>query len=206
MVYQQRVELIDDWGNRRTARRITVKLDKPTEDGDTEIHILTNLPNRVNAKEIAELYRRRWRLEGAFCELATALHCEISTLGYPPAALFAFGLGLLAYNILSVTRTALARVHGEGAIDDISAYYVADELRGMMRGMMVAISDDRWQRQFGTLSPRQMANVLVELARRVDLECFRKHRRGPKKPTPKRTRYKRKTHVSTARILAEARR
>jgi len=133
------------------------------------------------------------------------LHCEIGSLGYPPAALFAFGIGLVAYNILSVVRTALAAAHGESCLDDISAYYVADEMRGMMRGMMVAIGTDRWQRQFSQLTARQMANLLVALARRVKLDRFRKHRRGPKKPRPKRTRFKGKPHVSTARILAESR-
>lgn len=147
----------------------------------------------------------RWTVEGAFGELATALHCEIRSLGYPPAALFAFGVGLVAYNILSVVRTALAAAHGEACLHDISAYYVADEIRGMMRGMMIVISDEQWQRQFGTRSARQMSNILVTLAKRVDLACFCKHRRGPKKPTPKRTKFKRKGHVSTARILAESR-
>ena len=205
MVYQQRVDLIDDWGNRLTVRRITIMLDQPTEDGDTEIHLFTNLPNRVKATRIAEAYRGRWTVEGAFGELATALNCEIVSLGYPPAALFAFGVGLVAYNILSVARTALAAAHGEECLDDISAYYVADEIRGMMRGMTVVISNEQWQRQFGRQSARQMSNVLVALATRVDLACFRKHRRGPKKPRPKRTRFKRKGHVSTARILAESR-
>jgi len=205
MVYQQRVDLIDDWGNRLTVRRITIMLDQPTEDGDTEIHLFTNLPNRVKATRIAEAYRGRWTVEGAFGELATALNCEIVSLGYPPAALFAFGVGLVAYNILSVARTALAAAHGEECLDDISAYYVADEIRGMMRGMLVVISDERWQRQFGQRSARQMANILVALAKRVDLACFRKHRRGPKKPRPKRTRFKRKGHVSTARVLAASR-
>jgi len=205
VVYQERVDLIDHWGNRLSARRITIKLNEPTEEGDTEIHILTNLPNRVKGTRIAEAYHGRWKLEAAFGELATALHCEIPSLGYPPAALFAFGVGLVAYNILSVVRTALAAAHGEACLDTISAYYVADEIRGMMRGMMVAISDDHWQRQFGKLSAHQMANVLAELAKRVDLACFRKHPRGPKKPKPKRTKFKRQTHVSTARILAESR-
>lgn len=205
MVYQQRVELIDDWGNRLSVRRITIKLDQPTEDGDTEIHILTNLPNRVKATRVAEAYRGRWKVEGAFGELATALHCEIGSLGYPPAALFAFGVGLVAYNILSVVRTALAAAHGEACLDDISAYYVADEIRGMMRGMMVAISDEHWQRQFGKRTAQQMRNLLVVLAKRVNLECFRKHPRGPKKPRPQRTKFKRQTHVSTACVLAESR-
>jgi IS4 transposase len=205
MVYQQRVEIIDKWGTRLSVRRITIKLDEPTEDGDTEIRILTNLPNRVKATRIAEAYRGRWKLEGAFGELATALHCEISSLGYPPAALFAFGMGLVAYNILSVVRTAMAAAHGEESVDDISAYYVADDIRGMMRGMMVAISDKHWQRQFGKRTEHQMANVLLALAKQVDMESYRKDRRGPKKPRPKRTKFKGKTHVSTARILAASR-
>jgi hypothetical protein len=204
VVYQQRVEIIDDWGSRVSVRRITIKLDTPTEDGDTEIHLLTNLPNRVKASRIAQAYRGRWKLEGAFCELATALHCEISGLGYPPAALFAFGVGLMAYNILSVVRSALAAAHGE-AVDDISAYYVADEVRGMMRGMMVAIPNEHWERQFGRRTPHQLANLLLHLAKQVDLECFRKHRRGSKKPPTPRSRYKRQPHVSTARILMASR-
>ena len=159
----------------------------------------------MKATRIAEAYRGRWKVEGAFGELATALHCEIKSLGYPPAALFAFGIGLVAYNILSVVRSALAAAHGEERLEEISAYYVADEIRGMMRGMMVAIPDEHWRRQFGKRTAHQMANILLTLARRVDLECFRKHRRGPKKPRPKRTKFKKQTHVSTAQILAEAR-
>ena len=205
MVYQQCVDLIDAWGNRLRVRRLTIKLDQPTEDGDTEIHLFTNLPNRVKARRITEVYHGRWSIEGAFGELAMALNCEIRSLGYPPAALFAFGVGLVAYNILSVVRTALAAAHGEDCLDEISAYYVADEIRGMMRGMTVVISNEQWQRQFGTRSARQMANLLVALAKRVDLACFQKHRRGPKKPVPKRTKFKGKGHVSTGRVLAESR-
>jgi IS4 transposase len=205
MVYEQEVEIVDDWGETLQVRRITIKLDQPTEDGDTEVHIFTNLPKRVRATRVADAYRGRWNIEGAFGELATALHCEISSLGYPPAALFSFGIGLIAYNMLSTVRIALAASHGEECLDDISAYYVADEIRGMMRGMMVAIPHEKWQRQFRTLTPRQMANLLVALAKRVNLKCFRKYRRGPKKPPPPRKRHKRKPHVSTARVLATSR-
>jgi len=204
-VYEQRVELIDDWENRLCVRRITVRLEEPTQDGDTEIHLLTNLPVRVRATRIAQVYRGRWKLEGAFGELATALHCEIARLGYPPAALFAFGMGLVAYNVLSLVRTSLAAAHGEACLDEISAYYVTDEIRGMMRGMLVAIPDSLWERQFARLTPRQMAQLLIRLAEHVNLACFQKHRRGPKKPRPKRTKYKGQPHVSTARILAQSR-
>jgi len=205
VVYEQRVELYDKWGERLSVRRITIRLDEPTEDGDMEIHIFTNLPKRVKATQITEVYRGRWKLEGAFGELATALDCEIRSLGYPPAALFAFAVGILAYNILSVVRTSLAAAHGEKCLEQISAYYLTDEIRGMMRGMMVQIPDAHWQRQFGKLSAQQMANVLVAVAKRVNLECFRKHPRGAKKTRPKRTKFKSKTHVATARILNESR-
>lgn len=205
MVYEQAVEIIDDWGEKLRVRRMTIKLDEPTEDGDSEIHVLTNLPKGVRAKRIAEAYRGRWKIEGAFGELATALHCEIASLGYPPAALFSFGIGLIAYNMLCIVRAALAAAHGEECLDEISAYYVADEIRGMMRGMMVAIGPEQWERQFGRLTPRQMANLLMSLAKRVNLKCFRKYRRGPKKPPSPRKKHKRRPHVSTARVLAASR-
>src|ERR1700731_4484078 len=63
-LYEQMVELSGADGQRLRVRRITLKLDKPTRDGDWEIHILTNLPERVaNAKRIAALYQKRWKVE-----------------------------------------------------------------------------------------------------------------------------------------------
>ncbi|WP_200377380.1 hypothetical protein [Thiocystis violacea] len=47
-----------------------------------------------------------------------------------------------------------------------------------------------------------MCTFLLDLASRVDLAAWRKSKRGPKKaPTP-RTKYKGKTHISTAKVLA----
>jgi len=34
---------VDGLGERLPVRRITIQLDEPTEDGDKEIHLLTNL-------------------------------------------------------------------------------------------------------------------------------------------------------------------
>jgi IS4 transposase len=61
-----------------------------TRDGDQEIHVLTNLPSKVSAVRVADLYRQSWTLEQAFNELTTHLRCELNTLVYPKAALFAF--------------------------------------------------------------------------------------------------------------------
>jgi len=44
-------------------RRITLVLDKPTREGDPEIHVLSNLPTRVSAQRIADVYRKRWTIE-----------------------------------------------------------------------------------------------------------------------------------------------
>ena len=48
-VYEQRLRLRGEERQVIEVRRITVVLDKPTRDGDTEIHILTNLPAREGA-------------------------------------------------------------------------------------------------------------------------------------------------------------
>jgi Transposase DDE domain len=85
MVYEQTVRIHDDFKNSLEVRRITIVLDEPTEDGDTEIHLLTNLPRKVKAVRIADAYRHRWTIEGAFAELAKTLNSEISSLGYPSA-------------------------------------------------------------------------------------------------------------------------
>ena len=94
-----------------TLRRVTVELDQPTRDGEREIHILSNLPNRITALRIAELYRKRWKIETAFQELAANFAGEIETLGYPRAALFAFCIALTAFNMLSVIRQRVERTH-----------------------------------------------------------------------------------------------
>jgi IS4 transposase len=203
-VYEQPVQTTDEGGNVLPLRRITIELDAPTSDGDTEIHLLSNLPQRVKATKIAEAYRGRWTIEGAFLELATALKSELCSLGYPPAALFGFCLALVAYNVLSVVRAALRSVHGAEKVDrEVSTYYLAEEIGAVTRGMMIAIPSPHWTDAFGNRSAKQMAELLKALAKQVNLHHFRKHRRGPKKPRPKRVFYKRTPHVSTARILAE---
>ena len=55
-IYEQAVLLIDEQSNETlTARRITIQLDRPTKDGDWEIHILTNVPvKKADGVKIAE--------------------------------------------------------------------------------------------------------------------------------------------------------
>jgi hypothetical protein len=44
-----------------------------TRDADQAIHVLTNLPSKVSAVRVADLYRQSWTLEQAFNELTTLL-------------------------------------------------------------------------------------------------------------------------------------
>ena len=118
VVYEQRIRVWDEDGGSHLWRRIVLKLDQPTREGETQIVILTNLPKRsASAQKIARLYRQRWTIERAFQELAEHLNAEINTLGYPPAALFAFCLALVAYNLLAVVKAALRCIHGVEKIE-----------------------------------------------------------------------------------------
>jgi IS4 transposase len=201
-VFEQTIRAANDAGEILILRRVTILLDRPTRDGETELHLLTNVPVKdARAKVIAELYRRRWTIETAFQELEATLNSEINTLGYPKAALFAFCVALVAYNVLSTLKAALRSVHGEEKVaEEVSGYYVADEIQMTRRGMMIAIPEDEWA-VFHDLTPVALADILVRLARSVSLPRFRKHPRGPKKPKPKKQGGAKIKHVATARIL-----
>jgi IS4 transposase len=201
-VFEQTIQATNDAGEILILRRVTVLLDQPTRDGETELHLVTNVPAKdARAKVIAELYRRRWTIETAFQELEATLHGEVNTLGYPKAALFAFCVALVAYNVLSTIKAALRSVHGEEKIaEEVSGYYIADEIEMTHRGMMIAIPEDEWV-VFHDLPSVELANVLVRLAQSVSLPKLRKHPRGPKTPKPKKQSGAKIKHVATAKIL-----
>lgn len=206
MVYEQKAKIIHEDGRSMMVRRVTVKLDEPTRDGDREIHILTNLPKKAaTAIRVAELYRKRWTIETAFAEVAQNLEGEIETLGYPRAALFSFCSALVAFNLLSVVMAALRGAHGIEKVEgNVSVYYMADEVSHTHRGLTIALSDRYWAQTYASLTPDELARELLRIAKTVNLSRYRKHKRGPKKPTQPMSK-KRRNHVSTARVLAEAR-
>jgi hypothetical protein len=201
-VFEQKVKLTNDAGEIFFVRRVTVELDSSTRDGDRIIHILTNLPAEdADAIAVARMYRGRWTLETAFQELEAALNGEINTLGYPKAALFAFSVALVAYNVLSTVKAALRSIHGtEVADQQVSGFYLADEVAGTHRGMMIAIPKDEWV-VFHGMTPQEISPILIDLARAVRLSEFRKQPRGPKKPRPERQSGSKVKHVATAKLL-----
>ena len=203
-VFEQDIIVTDEAGKQCIFRRIRISLDKPTRDGDKEIFLIANLPRKkVNAKQLAVLYRKRWKIETAFQELTTHLKCEINTLGYPRAALFAFCVALISYMVLAIIKAALSGVYGADRIDkEFSGYYLADELSAIYPGMMIAIPHEHWF-IFQQYNQAQLISILKQLAKNVNLSRFKKHPRGPKKPVPKRKSDPKHPHVSTARILTE---
>jgi len=163
-------------------RRIRVCLETKTRDGDKEIFIIANLPARVAcAKIIAVIYRKRWKIETSFQELEKWFNSEINTLGYPPAALFGFCVALILYMILAVIKASLCAVHGVEKIEEeVSGFYIADEISGVYRGMIIAIPDEEW-RVFRHNTQSEFTELLLRLSENVKLSAFRKHPRGPKK-------------------------
>ena len=200
-VFEQTLRATNDAGEVLFLRRVTVVLDKPTRDGDTELHLLTNVPvKHARARVVADLYRRRWTIETAFAEMEKVLNGEINALGYPKAALFSFCMALVAYNVLSTVKGALRSVHGETKVEKLSGFYLADEIQMCHRGMMKAIPKDEWV-VFQAATTTEFAEVMKVWARSVPLEEYASNPRGPKKPKLKKQSGAKIKHVSTFRIL-----
>lgn len=182
-----------------TLRRITIQLNKPTREGDTEIHVLSNVPSNVSAKKIINLYARRWEAETAFYHEQMCLHGELPSLGHPRAALFLFCIATMAYNILQTIVSVLYAVHDEEEVDELSFFYISLDIERYTPGMLAILDERDWKR-FLTTAMRDLVRFLTNTARGIDLREYRKSRRGPKKP------YKRKSnqrcgHLSTAKII-----
>ena len=203
-VYEQSVRITDpETGRRLKIRCVTVELNNVTRDGESVIRILTNLPvKHATAQKVAHLYRKRWTIEAMFQDLTENLTCEIKTLAYPRAAVFAFCLAVMAWNGMSVIHAALRSVHGEETVEEtVSSYYLTLEISQVYHGMCIAIPTEEWT-FFQNLSVSKLVTVLKDLARRVSLKTLQKHPRGPKTPQPPRNQSGNGKHVATARLLA----
>jgi hypothetical protein len=227
-VFEQQVRLIHADGEELVVRRITIDLHHPTRDGETVLHLLTNLMvEDADALILVQLYSQRWQIETAFQELTVDLCCEVSTLGYPKAALFGFSVAVLCYNAFSVTKAAIRVNHADLVpiqsaassapapaacvstnqpllIDELSTYYLADEVAGTWRGMMMVLPEPFWKQKFADLSAVELADVLKNLAGRVDMAKYRQRPSSKKRPARK-PPCQPGSHVSTARILQKGR-
>jgi hypothetical protein len=204
VVSEQAVQLTDEQGNILKLRRIVVQLNTPTRHGETEVAILTQLPaTQVDALKVAMLYLERWSVEKMFQVVTDVFHCEIKTLGYPRAALFVFAMAVVSFNILSTVKAALKSVHGIDKIEaGLSDFYLAEEVQGTFRGMMIALPAPDWQ-LWARMSVEAFADSLKLWAASVNLKRFASSPRSPKKTVPKRVYDPKHPHVSTARLLEQ---
>ena len=131
-------------------------------------------------------WSRPWPAKSAPCAIPRPLYCASASESF------------------SITRSASQSRHLRRASDraPLSGYYLAEEIAAVYTGMMVAIPPAVWTKTFRSLTPRQMAAYLRQVATHVNPQRFRKRTRSPKQKPPPRTGGLREKHVSTARLLA----
>jgi Transposase DDE domain len=203
-IFEQAIEVADGNGDVHPLRRIVLKLDQPTRDGETEIVLITNLPAEVAAEICCQAYAQRWQIEAHYQALTDLLHCEVPTLGWPRAALFAFSMSAVAGNALAVLKGNLRVAHGEEIAAEVSDFALVDEVAEVYLGMMVAVPPAAWPRLVGR-EAAEISALLNDLAAKVPVHRMFRSRRGPKKPKPKRSRGNRIHHVSNKKLLDQAR-
>jgi hypothetical protein len=188
-------------GRRYRLRRIVLRLDQPTREGEFEIVLITNLPDPIEASLCCEVYRGRWEIERHFQKLTDLLHCEIPTLGYPRAALFAFCMSVVAGNALAVLKGSLRAAHGDEMVAELSTHTLVTESAEVYPGMMVAVPPEEWMFLEGSAAG-PVAELLNDLAAKVPIERMLRSRRGPKKPRKTRESPGSKVHhVATKKLL-----
>jgi IS4 transposase len=203
-VFEQPVSIPDGANGVLQLRRIEIELDTPTDDGDTVIRLLTNVPaGRKGATTLARLYRTRWRIECLFGRLESVLESEMRSLGSPRGALLGFCVALVAYDVLALLQAAVQAAHPVCEQKPISSFYIAAELREYYGGMKAALPEEVWLPYEGQ-TPKRLARTLVDMARHVDPAMLLKHPRGPK-PRKKKgyaPASEVRRQVATSRVLA----
>jgi IS4 transposase len=206
MVFEQVIAVEDTEfpGVVHRLRRIVLQLDQPTRAGETEIVLVTNLPAEIPAQACCNAYRGRWGVENHFQTLTDLLHCEVPSLGYPRAALFAFSMSVVSGNALGVLKGNLRAVHGEELACEVSNFELVDQAAEDYPGMMKAVPPAQWA--WVRQSPAVViAGVLNELAAQMPVERMFRSRRGPKKARsqPKKSGAVDR-HVATKKLLDQA--
>jgi Transposase DDE domain len=201
-VYEQQMRLTAD-ENSMVVRRITVVLNKPTRNGDNEVHILANLPIKISALTLADAYRHRWEEETAFNVLQMTLTCELSSIGHPMAAAFLFCLSVMAYNLRQTVFATLFATHPEEEVLEVSHLHVSKNVSDYTPGMLVSITPEEWHAIIPT-TIKGVTALLKRIASKIPLRNFKKSTRGPKLKKPFRSRNVPGKHVSTAKLLGIA--
>jgi IS4 transposase len=207
LVFEQTIAVEDTEfpGVVHRLRRIVLQLDQPTRDGEREIVLVTDLPEEVSAIDCCAAYRDRWQIERHFQALTDLLHCEVPSLGYPRAALFAFSMSAVAGHALAVLQGNLRAAHGEELAAEVSNFELVDQAAEVYPGMMIAVPPEHWE-WVRHSSAGGIAGLLNDLAARMPVERMLRARRGPKKARrqPKQSGAVDR-HVATKKLLDRAR-
>lgn len=184
------------------VRLITVQLSKKTRNGDSVLQIVTNLPGSVDCHAVANAYRNRWTIENAFGYISTCFNAEIRSLCYPAAALLCFSISLLLFNVVNTIMRLMShsiKQPKSGPTIEFSHYYIAAEISNCYAGLRIAVEDEQWQ-PILNLSLKEFATWLKQVAKYARPEKYKKNRRGPKKPPPKR-KFNGARHVATQKLI-----
>ena len=174
-IYERKISLRSSNNEIYNARLITVRLNRRTRNNDSEIQIVTNIPEETaDAVTAAEIYKKRWGIETAFQRLEAHFNGEISSLGYPKAAIFGFCLALVAFSIYAVVMASLRSAHTDTNIkEEVSEYYTAQEISGVYEGMIIAADYKEWD-IFRNIRCAEMTVLLMLLARQINLRHLKK--------------------------------
>jgi hypothetical protein len=203
-VYEQSMQLTKQEDS-LVVRRITIELDEPTQDGDTVIDLLSNLPAEVSGSLIAQQYHRRWEEETGFYYLRMCFNGELASLGHPRAALFLFAMTLIAYNALQIIWASFFATHDDQEVQNLSNLYISQEIASATPGMLIVLDDEQWNSLIPA-TQQQVAKLLRQIAQETSVSDYRKSIRKPKAKTPRKKKPKKRrnakhSHVSTAKII-----
>lgn len=203
VVYEQKIRTSDS-PDAQVMRRITIELSSPTQKGESEVHLLTNLPSEVSAESVSQLYLVRWEVETGFYYLTTSMTCELKSVSHPKAALFLFCSAMLAFNVRQVLLAALYAEHPDESVLQVSHFQVSLEVSKYTDGMLAVMSEEIWSELLPS-SPSELCMELRRISRGVDLSSYKKSVRGPKNKKPAKPKRDRpKTHASVAKLLKAA--
>ena len=183
-------------------RRIVLTLKKPTEDGDRELRLITNLPRTKTARKIAELYRDRWTIERHFHFIKNELQGQMPSLGEPRAAIFTMCVALAAGNALMVLKAFYDALNpgAAKAKRSLSGYYLTIEISRSYAAIEALTSERDWN-EVVALNLTQLRKWCASLAQQINWERFLTTPRGPKHPPPPRGRREFRRHHSTHRLI-----
>jgi hypothetical protein len=181
-------------------RRFHVQLDAPTQSGEKDLLLLTNLPTDCLAVEIADLYRQRWQVERHFHFIKRELHGQIPSLGEPRAAIFALCVSLAAGNVLAFVKHLQPEDKAAVQRPVLSGYYLALEISRSYAAIEALTTPRDWQ-AIAKLSSRAFLTWAKQQATRIKWQRYVTHPRGPKQRPPPRLSGKHRHHFSTYRLL-----